>query len=93
MAQTINPSFEVEEVSTVTNVGVLVVARKLDVLDFKLHDHSLLNGVPISGGDIPRKLNESGTPILSTWVFFLKNEKDQHKFRKGQLVELTHLNG
>ena len=83
MTQAINPSFEVEEVNTVSNVGVLVIARKLDELDFKLNDRSLLGGVPISGGDIPRNLNESGAQILSTWGFFLKSEKDQNKFKKG----------
>jgi len=92
MIQTINPSFEVEGITTITNVGVVVLARKLNELDFKLNKYSLLGGVPISGGDIPRKLSESGVPILSTWGFFLKNEKDQNKFKKGQLVELTHSN-
>ena len=92
MNQKTNPSFEIEEISTIANVGVLVIARKLDKLDFKLNNQSMLGGVPVSDGDIPRKLNESGAPILSTWGFFLKNKKDQNKFKKGQLVELTHSN-
>jgi len=87
------PSFEVEDISSITNVGVVVFARRLNQLDFELNEKSLLDGVPITGGDIPRKLSESGEQAFSTWGFFLKNEEDKDKFHKGQKVQLTLSNG
>ena len=92
MTQTSNPKFEIEEISIIANVGALVMARKLNELDFELGSNSLLGGVPISGGDIPRKLSETGAPSLSSWGFFLKNQNDKDKFQKGQVVELTQSN-
>lgn len=86
------PSFEVEDIISIENVGIVVLARRLDQIDFELNEKSTLGGVPVISGDIPRKLSESGEPNFSVWGFFLKNEKDKDKFQKGRKVHLTHSN-
>jgi hypothetical protein len=85
-----NPSFEVESLVKVTDGMAVVLARRLDSMDFTLRPGSLLNGVSVSGGEIPRAINDAGQIRFDLWGFFLENPHDLSKFSVGQIVTLTN---
>ena len=83
------PRFEVEDVTEITNTGVLVLARLLDNTDFSIKQGLKLGGCEITGGNIPRSVTNSGAARYDLWGFYLARKADSKYFKKGMVVELT----
>jgi len=81
--------FEVENVSTLTGRGPLILARIIGTEEFRVVPGLELNGCKIVGGDIPRILDDHGNPRCDCWGFLLENETDKARFSIGDLVELS----
>ena len=80
--------FEIEAITQISNQGFLVMAKRRDESEFWINEHTTLNGVPISHGDIPRAIGEDGKQRLDIWGFYLRNEQDHDLFHVGQVVLL-----
>lgn len=85
---TLSAKFEIEAVSSVTGQGYLVMARRLDEVEFWINGSTRLDGAAVRHGDIPRALDQHGKPRLDLWGFFLTNDADSHRFQPGKRVEL-----
>ena len=81
--------FEVENVVNLTDQGVLIFAKTMDDTEFFVKAGQQLNGCEISGGSIPRALEEDGRPRFDLWGFLLKNRNDEARFSVGDIVELS----
>lgn len=83
-----NPRFEIESILEGCAGKPLVTARRLDNRDFLLQRGSLLGGVAILSGNIPRAINEAGQQRSDLWGFWLCDPADVARFSVGQVVEL-----
>ncbi|HEX7902869.1 MAG TPA: hypothetical protein VF487_03240 [Chitinophagaceae bacterium] len=83
--------FEIESVFGLIARGQIVIAAKrLDNVIFRLSDKSKLNDVPIENfTDIPKAHDKDGNIRYDLFVFILKNKEDKDKFVIGQVVELS----
>jgi hypothetical protein len=82
-------AFEIESVFTVTDRGVVVLARWLGPQSFASLSGATLGGVPIEPWtDIPRKLGLDGQPRLDLFAFVLRRPEDRPRLVPGERVLL-----
>ncbi len=80
--------FEVEDITPIPGQGYLVLARRLDDVDFSIDEFTRLDSAAIRHADIPRALDEHGNQRMDLWGFFLANDVDSKRFHAGKVVEL-----
>ena|GEM_PF-6606781 len=68
---------------------ITLIARTINVTEFKLHDKSTLNGCEIKSVlSQPRVLKPDGKQDIEVYCFSLVNTKDKDKFTIGTKIEL-----
>ena len=68
---------------------IIIGAKRLNDVDFKMSDTSSLGNIPIEKFiDIPRAHDKEGNIRLDLFAFILKNKSDKDKLSIGQTVEL-----
>ena len=85
----VKAQFTVQDIFEISDLGIGVMIKQNNDVDFKASNKSKLNGIEISNWNFPRKLDSSGDESLNTWVAILKNDVDRNKFSLGQVVELN----
>lgn len=83
------PHFKIESVTFIKGHGTIVFARNLSGVEFEIQAGLLLGGAKIESADMPRKLNEDGSPSLDMWAFKLGANEDASSFTEGQIVALS----
>ncbi len=68
---------------------VIILARRVEAIDFVLTEESTLNGCPVQKHlEMPRALDAAGSPRLDIFAFTLRDGRDRVRFQPGQIVEL-----
>jgi hypothetical protein len=82
--------FEVEGTFVVGSTGqAFVLARQVAPAQWELGDEPSLGGIGIHPiAEMPRVLDESGTPRQDLFAFCLKDAAERVSFSDGQVVEL-----